>query len=284
MRCARGTRAMRDARASHHWQASQSGSSMPQNLMSLAACDRSSLRARLRRDGVHRRQAAAAVAPPGTAFSWLAFTVDFSACVAPQRAQVVGRLQAAQPGELVGLVELLARGAGHVDVERLRLVDPLLAARGGLDQPRAARPRRRSRRAPCSSWGTRSIARSEPSKCFRSITITSSHRPRRFRSRTRYSLTTVNSPDRLDLTDRLPKLGSIEASTPMMLEIVAVGAMATQLRVAHAVAGDLLRAARPSPAWSSGRPRRSRRAPRPAGRACPAAGCPGPTASRCKLE
>jgi len=40
---------------------------------------------------------------------------------------------------------------------------------------------------------------------------------------------TVNSPDRLDLTDRLPKQGSIDASTPMMLEMVAVGAMATQL-------------------------------------------------------
>ena len=42
-------------------------------------------------------------------------------------------------------------------------------------------------------------------------------------------MTMVNSPDRFDLTDRLPKLGSIEASTPMMLEIVAVGAIATQL-------------------------------------------------------
>jgi len=41
----------------------------------------------------------------------------------------------------------------------------------------------------------------------------------------------VNSPDRLDLTERLPKLGSIEASTPMMLEIVAVGAMATQFEL-----------------------------------------------------
>ena len=40
---------------------------------------------------------------------------------------------------------------------------------------------------------------------------------------------TVNSPDRLDLTERLPKQGSMEASTPMMLEMVAVGAMATQL-------------------------------------------------------
>ncbi|WP_423598150.1 hypothetical protein [Roseateles sp. MS654] len=42
-------------------------------------------------------------------------------------------------------------------------------------------------------------------------------------------MTTVNSPDRLDFTDRLPKHGSIDASTPMMLEMVAVGAMATQL-------------------------------------------------------
>jgi hypothetical protein len=42
---------------------------------------------------------------------------------------------------------------------------------------------------------------------------------------------TVNSPDRLDLTDRLPKQGSIDASTPMMLEMVAVGAMATQLEL-----------------------------------------------------
>ena len=34
---------------------------------------------------------------------------------------------------------------------------------------------------------------------------------------------TVNSPERLDLTDRLPKQGSIDASTPMMLEMEAVG-------------------------------------------------------------
>ena len=39
----------------------------------------------------------------------------------------------------------------------------------------------------------------------------------------------VNSPDRLDFTDRLPNEGSIEASTPTMLEMVAVGAIATQL-------------------------------------------------------
>ena len=35
------------------------------------------------------------------------------------------------------------------------------------------------------SGGTRSIGCSEPLKCFKSITITSSHRPRRLRSRTR---------------------------------------------------------------------------------------------------
>src|SRR5687767_7173021 len=52
-----------------------------------------------------------------------------------QRAQVVGRLEPADPGELVGLVELLARRARHVDVERLRLVHPLLAPRRALDQP-----------------------------------------------------------------------------------------------------------------------------------------------------
>ena len=39
----------------------------------------------------------------------------------------------------------------------------------------------------------------------------------------------VNSPDKLDFTDKLPKQGSMHASTPMMLEMVAVGAMAMQL-------------------------------------------------------
>ena len=41
----------------------------------------------------------------------------------------------------------------------------------------------------------------------------------------------MNSHDKLYLTDRLPKQGSIEASTPMMLEMVAVGAMATQFEL-----------------------------------------------------
>src|SRR6218665_619805 len=78
------------------------------------------------------------------------------------------------------------------------------------------------------SCGPRPIGGSEPLKCLSSMIITSSHRPRRLRSRTRPALITVNSPDRLDLTDRLPNDGSIDASTPTMLEMVAVGAMATQ--------------------------------------------------------
>ena len=50
-------------------------------------------------------------------------------------AQVVGGLESAQPGQGVGVVQLLAAGTGDVDVQALRLVDPFLAARGGLDQP-----------------------------------------------------------------------------------------------------------------------------------------------------
>ena len=49
--------------------------------------------------------------------------------------QVIRRFQTAQPRQFVGLVELFARRAGHVNVERLGLVNPLLAARGGFDQP-----------------------------------------------------------------------------------------------------------------------------------------------------
>ncbi len=44
-------------------------------------------------------------------------------------------------------------------------------------------------------------------------------------------MTIVNSPERLDFTDRLPNEGSIEALTPTMLEIVAVGAIATQFEL-----------------------------------------------------
>src|SRR5690606_2159698 len=50
-------------------------------------------------------------------------------------AQVVGGFQATQPRHLVGHVELLAVGLGDVQVQRLCLVDPLLATAGGLHQP-----------------------------------------------------------------------------------------------------------------------------------------------------
>src|SRR5690606_11931919 len=77
----------------------------------------------------------------------------------------------------------------------------------------------------------RSILARLPSKYLRSEIMTSSHRPRAFRSRTRYSLISVNSPDRFDLTYRFWYVGSIQADTPMMFEMVAVGAIATQFEL-----------------------------------------------------
>ncbi|MNT26196.1 hypothetical protein D3C72_1617550 [compost metagenome] len=41
----------------------------------------------------------------------------------------------------------------------------------------------------------------------------------------------VNSPDRFDFTYRFWNVGSIQADTPMMFEIVAVGAIATQFEL-----------------------------------------------------
>jgi len=52
------------------------------------------------------------------------------------RAQVVRGLQAGVPGFAVEVVEFSAAGLGDVEVERLRLVNPFLAPRRGLDQPR----------------------------------------------------------------------------------------------------------------------------------------------------
>src|ERR1700752_2188688 len=75
----------------------------------------------------------------------------------------------------------------------------------------------------------RSIFCTEPSKYLRSWVITSSHRPSFFRSLTRYSLTTVNSPERFDFTCRFWYVGSIDCDTPVMLAMVAVGAMAMVL-------------------------------------------------------
>src|SRR5690606_36621480 len=50
-------------------------------------------------------------------------------------AHVISGLQAAHPGELVDVVQFLARYPGHEDVQRLRLVYPFGATRGTLDDP-----------------------------------------------------------------------------------------------------------------------------------------------------
>src|ERR1700759_3368416 len=51
------------------------------------------------------------------------------------RSQVIGGLETAISGETIERIELLAGRIGDIEVERLRLVDPFLPARRGLDQP-----------------------------------------------------------------------------------------------------------------------------------------------------
>ena len=96
-----------------------------------------------------------------------------------------------------------------------------LAAGGGFHQPH--RLDLEGGRSAFTSCGTRSIGRSEPSKCFRVHDHHVVPQPQALQVAHQVVVDDVNSPDRLDLTDRLPKQGSIEASTPMMLEMVAVG-------------------------------------------------------------
>jgi len=50
-------------------------------------------------------------------------------------AQIVSGLQATQPRQHVGIVQRLTRCASHIDVERLRLIDPLLSTRCTFNQP-----------------------------------------------------------------------------------------------------------------------------------------------------
>src|SRR5690606_21416521 len=52
-----------------------------------------------------------------------------------QGTQVVGRLETAQPGHTICDIQFLAVGTGNVQVQRLRLVDPLLASACGVDEP-----------------------------------------------------------------------------------------------------------------------------------------------------
>jgi hypothetical protein len=62
-------------------------------------------------------------------------TVDFSAWVAPHRAQVIRGFKSAQPSQLIGFIKLLARCASHIDIERLGLINPFLPTRCRLNQP-----------------------------------------------------------------------------------------------------------------------------------------------------
>ena len=61
--------------------------------------------------------------------------VDFLGAGRRQRTQVVGGLQTAEPGHAIGDIQLLAAGVVDVQVQRLRLVDPLLATAGRIHQP-----------------------------------------------------------------------------------------------------------------------------------------------------
>ncbi len=54
-------------------------------------------------------------------------------------------------------------------------------------------------------------------------------RPAAFRSRTRYGLRIVKSPDRFDFAKRFLYIGSMHGEVPTMFAIVAVGAIASTL-------------------------------------------------------
>src|SRR6267154_3298035 len=75
----------------------------------------------------------------------------------------------------------------------------------------------------------RSISAIDPSKYLRSSSICLSHNPHFFSRSTRKILGIVNSPERFDLTKRCLYIGSIDCVLPVMLEIVAVGAIAIVL-------------------------------------------------------
>src|SRR5436190_10400890 len=76
------------------------------------------------------------------------------------------------------------------------------------------------------SAGTLSMSFNSPSKYFRLSIISWFQSPRDFKSFTRKGFSTMNSPERLDLTKRFLYVGSMQGEVAVMLEIVAVGAMA----------------------------------------------------------
>src|SRR6478736_6724716 len=79
------------------------------------------------------------------------------------------------------------------------------------------------------SAGIASMSFNSPSKYFRASLISWFHRPRALRAFTRYGYSTTNSPDRLLFTYRFLYVGSMQGEVLVMLEIVAVGAMARTL-------------------------------------------------------
>src|SRR5882757_4754146 len=79
------------------------------------------------------------------------------------------------------------------------------------------------------SAGIVSMSFSSPSKYFRLSIISWFQRPRALRSFTRKGFNTMNSPERLDLTNRFLYVGSMQGEVAVMFEIVAVGAIARTL-------------------------------------------------------
>src|SRR5699024_12351731 len=98
-----------------------------------------------RRHGVGAAACSTAAGTDAAATAALAAVVDGVEAVVGDRGfldvrgadgtQVVGGLETAPPGQLVQLVDLAAGRFGHVQVQALRLVQPLLPPRGGFHQP-----------------------------------------------------------------------------------------------------------------------------------------------------
>ena len=109
------------------------------------------------------------------------------------------------------------------------LVDPLLAAGGGLDEP-VVFDAEGGAVAGFEVWRDFVDIAEFAVVVFEFIGHALSSRGRAaLRSRTRCSLSRVKSPPRLALTKRFLYIGSMHGDEPMMFEMVAVGAMARTL-------------------------------------------------------
>src|SRR5690606_22073519 len=104
--------------------------------------DRTGLRHRCRAGGqfrgwscLRRRAAEAVAAAVGHGVELAGVDGGLLGAGRGQGTEVIGGFQTTVPGHAVGHVELLAAGTGDVEVQRLGLVDPLLAAAGGVDDP-----------------------------------------------------------------------------------------------------------------------------------------------------